>query len=216
VPDFALQPRSGLEHLLRPGVYGAGGDEPGVAITLRADLALALVMGRKDKTDDVRRRLQERFGIALPMTAQRGEDGEKGGTGAGPETLRFIWAGPGRWLAVTSTQTSAELEAALRSALSDAASVVTQTDGRCVLYVSGPRAREMLSQGVPVDIDPRVFGPGHAALTLAGHVNVHLWQLDPAPAYAFAVPRSFGASFCEWLFAAAAKYGVLVRPPLRA
>ena len=213
MPDFALQPRSGLEHLLRAGVYGAGGDEPGVAITLRADLALALVMGRKDKTDDVRRRLQERFGIALPMTAQRGEDGEKGGTGAGPETLRFIWAGPGRWLAVTSTQTSAELEAALRSALSDAASVVTQTDGRCVLYVSGPRAREMLSQGVPVDIDPRVFGPGHAALTLAGHVNVHLWQLDPAPAYAFAVPRSFAASFCEWLFAAAAKYGVLVCPP---
>jgi methylglutamate dehydrogenase subunit D len=67
-------------------------------------------------------------------------------------------------------------------------------------------------RGVPVDIDPRVFGPGDTALTLAGHINVHFWQLDLTPTYEFAVLRSFAASFCEWLFAAAAKYGVLVRP----
>jgi methylglutamate dehydrogenase subunit D len=57
-----------------------------------------------------------------------------------------------------------------------------------------------------------VFGPGDTALTLAGHINVHFWQLDLTPTYEFAVLRSFAASFCEWLFAAAAKYGVLVRP----
>jgi sarcosine oxidase gamma subunit len=40
---------------------------------------------------------------------------------------------------------------------------------------------------------------------------VHLWQVDPTPTYDFAVPRSFATSFCEGLFAASAKYGLLVR-----
>jgi sarcosine oxidase gamma subunit len=62
--------------------------------------------------------------------------------------------------------------------------------------------------GIPIDLDPQVFGPGDIALTLVGHINVHLWQADRTPTYEFAVPCSFAASFCEWLFAA---YGLLVR-----
>jgi len=65
--------------------------------------------------------------------------------------------------------------------------------------------------GIPIDLDPQVFGPGDIALTLVGHINVHLWQADRTPTYEFAVPCSFAASFCEWLFAASAKYGLLVR-----
>jgi len=64
---------------------------------------------------------------------------------------------------------------------------------------------------IPIDLDPQVFGPGDIALTLVGHINVHLWQADRTPTYEFAVPCSFAASFCEWLFAASAKYGLLVR-----
>jgi methylglutamate dehydrogenase subunit D len=69
-----------------------------------------------------------------------------------------------------------------------------------------------LGQSLPVDIDARLFRPGDTALTLAGHINVHFWQIDLSPAYEFAVPRSFAASFCEWLFAVSAKYGVVVGP----
>lgn len=208
--DFALSPRSGLEHLLLPGTRGAltdATDAPGVVVALRPDLALAFVMARKGKAADLRQRVQDRFGLTLPTTAQRVE---KSG-GLGLDSLSFIWAGPGRWLARTPTQTATSLEAMLRQELSGLASVVNQTDGRCVFRVSGPRSRDALAQGVPVDIDPRVFGPGDTALTLAGHINVHFWQLDLSPAYELAVPRSFAASFCEWLFAASAKYGLLVR-----
>ena len=70
----------------------------------------------------------------------------------------------------------------------------------------------MVAKVCGIDLDPRVFSPGDTALTLVGHTNVHLWQVDPAPTYDFAVPRSFAASFYEWLFAASAKYGMLVRP----
>jgi methylglutamate dehydrogenase subunit D len=201
VPDFALSPRSGLEHVLIPGTHGIHRDAPGVVVALRTDLALALVMARNGKTEDLRRRVQDRFDLTLPSTAQRAE---KNG-------LSFIWAGPGRWLAGTSTQTAAAFEAMLRSELSGLTAVANQADGRSVFQISGPKAHDVLAQGLPIDIDPRVFGPGDTALTLAGHINVHFWQLDRSPAYEFAVPRSFAASFCEWLLAAAAKYGVLVR-----
>ncbi len=200
MPDFALTPRSGLEHVLLPGTHGADRDTPGVVLALRTDLALVLVMARKGKTEDLRQRVQDRFDLTLPSTAQRVE---KSG-------LSFVWAGPERWLAATSTRTPAAFEAMLRSELSGFASVANQTDGRCIFQVSGPKARDTLAHGLPIDIDPRVFGPGDTALTLAGHINVHLWPLDLSPAYQLAVSRSFAASFCEWLLAASAKYGVLV------
>jgi methylglutamate dehydrogenase subunit D len=208
VADFALLPRSGLEHLLLPGAHGARTDEPGVTVALRADLALAVVMGRNGKAEDLRRQVQDRFGLMLPMTARHPErDSELRLDG-----LSFIWAGPGRWLARTPAQTPPALEATLRVALSGLASVVNQTDGRCVFHIGGPKARDVLEQGLPVDIDARRFGRGDTALTLAGHINAHLWQIDISPAYEVAVSRSFAASFCAWLFAASAKYGVLVGP----
>jgi methylglutamate dehydrogenase subunit D len=207
VSDFALAPRSGLEHLLLPGTHGAHADAPGVIVTLRTDLALALVIARKGKAEDLRQRVQDRLGVTLPTTPQHAE---KGGAPS-QDGLNFIWAGPGRWLAGTSAQAAAALEAMLRTELSGLASVMNQSDGRCVFRIGGPSAREVLAQGLPIDIDPRVFGPGDTALTLAGHVNVHFWQVDLSPVYEFAVPRSFAASFYQWLFATSAKYGVSVR-----
>jgi methylglutamate dehydrogenase subunit D len=209
VSDFTLSPpRSGLEHRLLPGRHGAGANEPGVTVALRADLALAAVMARNGKTEDLRRQVQDHFGAVLPMTARHPQSGGD----VRFDGLSFVWAGPGRWLARTPAQTAPELEATLRAALSGLASVINQTDGRSIFHIGGPKARDALSRGLPVDIDARHFGPGDTALTLAGHINVHFWQIDPSPAYEFAVPRSFAASFYEWLLAISAKYGVLVVP----
>jgi heterotetrameric sarcosine oxidase gamma subunit len=207
VADFSLFPRSGLENLLQPGTHGDRAGEPGVAVALRTDLALAYVLARNGKTGDLQKRVQVRFDLTLPMTARHLENGAH----ASLDSLNFIWAGPGRWLAGTSAQTGASLEAMLRNELSGVASVINQTDGRCVFRIAGPSVREVLAKGVPVDLDPRVFGPGDTALTLVGHINAHFWQIDRTPTYEFAVPRSFAASFCEWLFAAAASYGLAIR-----
>ena len=78
-------------------------------------------------------------------------------------------------------QPAAAFEAMLRSELSGLAAVANQADGRSVFQISGPNAHEALARNVPIDIDPRVFGPGDTALTLAGHINVHFWQLDRLP-----------------------------------
>jgi methylglutamate dehydrogenase subunit D len=212
VPDFALLPHSGLEHLVVPGSHGARTDQPGVTVVLRTDLALAMVMARNGKAEDLRQRVQDRFGLTLPMAAQRTEQGGD----LNQDGLSFIWAGPGRWLAAMdlgrSRQPAAMLEPTLRDALSGLASVTSQTDGRCVFRLSGPNARDVLAKGIPIDIDPRAFRPGDTALTLVGHIAVHFWQIDLSPAFELAVPRSFAASFCEWLFAASAQYGLSIAP----
>lgn len=204
--DFPLYARSGLEHLLQPGTRGEHAGEPGVAVTLRNDLALAYVLVRNGQTGDLQTRVRDRFGLRLPAVAQHADDGNV----ASSDSLSFVWAGPGRWLAKTSAQNGATLEATLRHELSGVASVIGQTDGRCVFRISGPSLREVLAKGLPIDLHPRTFGPGDTALTLLGHISVHFWQIDRVPTYEFAVPRSFAASFCEWLFAAAASHGLIV------
>jgi sarcosine oxidase subunit gamma len=175
-------------------------DVPGVTISEQTGLALANVMARKDKTTNVAARVRERFGVDLPMTPRRAAGGP----------IQFIWAGPGRWLAAAPNQSPATLESDLRDALVRLASVTSQSDGRSIIRVSGPKAREVLVKGVPLDLDPRAFGPDDTAVTVVAHINVHLWQSDAAPTYEFAVFRSFAASFYEWLLDAAAEFGAEV------
>ena len=74
--DFSLYARSGLEHLLHAGNRGDHTGEPGVAVALRNDLALAYVLVRNGKTGELQTRVQERFGRRLPMGAQSGPQRE--------------------------------------------------------------------------------------------------------------------------------------------
>jgi heterotetrameric sarcosine oxidase gamma subunit len=200
VSDLVLAQRSALDRVLVRGHYGVEADVPGVVISEHTGGALASVMGRKGKTADLCARAKDRFGVDLPMTPRRVADGQ----------VHFIWAGPERWLAEAPNEMPSTFERNLREALSSLASVTSQSDGRSIIRISGLKAREVLAKGVPLDLDPRVFGPGDTAMTVVGHINVHLWQADAAPTYDFAVFRSFAASFCEWLLDASAEFGVLV------
>lgn len=203
MPDFVLAPRSALDRVLVPGHYGAEGDVPGVTIAEHTELALASVMARKGKAIELAARVKEHFTTDLPMTPRRTADGR----------VHFIWAGPGRWLAAAPNQPPGTFESDLREALSGLAAVTSQSDGRSIIRVSGPKTREALAKGVPLDLDPRVFAPGDTAMTVVAHINVHLWQTDAAPTYDFAVFRSFVGSFCEWLLDAAAEFGIEVLAP---
>jgi heterotetrameric sarcosine oxidase gamma subunit len=200
VSDLVLMPRSALDRVLVPGHYGAEGDVPGVTVAEETGAALASVMARKGKTTELCARVRERFATDLPMTPRRVTDG----------AVHFIWAGPGRWLAQAPNQPPATFESDLRDNLSGLASVTSQSDGRTIIRVGGPKARDALAKGVPLDLDPRAFGPGDTAMTTVAHINVHFWQCDAVPTYDFAVFRSFAGSFCEWLLDAAAEFGIEV------
>jgi sarcosine oxidase subunit gamma len=201
VPDLVLTPCSALDRVLVPGRYGAEADEPGVTISERLGLALMSIMARKGQSKDLSARIKDRFGIDLPVTPRR----------AGDDSIHFIWCGPGRWLAGASSEAPHHFERSLRETLSGFAAVSNQSDSRSIIRVSGAKAREMLAKGVPLDLDPRVFGPGDTSMTVVAHINMHFWQHDATPTYHFAVFRSLAASFCQWLLDASAEFGVTVR-----
>jgi sarcosine oxidase subunit gamma len=180
-----------------PGRYGADAGPPGVIVSERRGLALATVMARK-RHEGLAERVRAIFSVDPPVMPRRVASG----------SVAFLWAGPGHWLAVAEQEEGHRFEARLREALANLASVSNQSDGRVVIRVTGPKARDALAKGIPLDLHPSSFGPGHAAVTLAAHIGVHIWQLDDAPTYELAMSRSFASSFWHWLMEGAAEFGV--------
>jgi sarcosine oxidase subunit gamma len=196
MPDFRLLPQSALATQVRPVRPPA--KDPGVTIALRTDLALATVMARKGRNDALLQRVHDAFGLELPSLPRRSAVG----------SLAFVWAGPGHWLACSNGEEGQILEARLRTHLSEFAAACGQSDGRAIIRITGPRARDALAKGVPIDLHPRAFKPGDAAVTVVAHIGVHFWQIDDVPSYEFCVFRSFAPSFWQWLAEACAEFGV--------
>lgn len=194
MPD--LTPRSAFIGL--PGRSGRTEGEPGVTVRPRDDLAMAKLIARKGRADDLAAAIRSRYGLELPTTPKRVEQGG----------LAFIWSGPGQWLAVAEDRR--DLARELAETIGAFAAVSDQSDGLAVLRISGPRARDALIKGVGLDLHPRAFGPGDAAVTVIAHVGAQLWQLDDRPTYEIAIYRSFAGSLWRWLEASAAEFGCAV------
>jgi sarcosine oxidase subunit gamma len=182
-----------------PAALGAN-RAPGVTIAERTGVSLCSVLARKGAEAKLADRVSQTFGVELPRAPRY--------TGSG--SIAFAWAGPLQCLALGNKIEGREFEAHLRSSLAGLASVIDQSDGRTIVRISGPRARDALAKGVLVDLHPSVFQPGHTAISTISNVGVHFWQLDLAPTYEFAMFRSLAVSFWEWLVDAAAEFGVSV------
>ena len=188
--------------MLEPGRTGKTGGPPGLIVReCRGERSASLVARR-----GAARRLSEAalasFGVPLPMTP-------RATLGRG---VTFLWAGPAQWL-VEATAGEPELEEFLGAAFVGLASVCEQSDSRIVLEVAGPRVREVLAKGLPIDLHPELFGSGDVALTAVAHVGVQLRQITDAPSYRLAVPRSHFGSFWHWLASSAAEFGCEVVAP---
>jgi sarcosine oxidase subunit gamma len=194
VSDRPLHPASALAGLALPGRYGKGG-EPGIVIAERSGLGLATVAARKGAP--VRGAVKASYRVDLPDDSTVVQ---------GPE-VSFVGYGPGQWLAVSEKLAGDGLAQDLKHRLKGLASVSDQSGGRTVLRLSGPRARDVLAKGLPIDLHPRAFGPGSAATSTISLMGVQLWQVDDAPSYDIALFRSLSASFWRWLTASAAEFG---------
>jgi sarcosine oxidase subunit gamma len=205
VSDRTLNPVSALAGLAYPGRYGKAGGAPGVTIAERTGLGLATVAARKGQETALKAAVREAYGVALP-------DGSA--IVHGPE-VSFLGYGPGQWLAVSESLAGEALAAALAARLKGLASISDQNGGRAVIRISGPRARDVLAKGLPLDLDARAFEPGDGATSTISLMGVQLWQVDAAPTYDIALFRSVSGSFWRWLTASAAEYGYEVAPPAR-
>jgi sarcosine oxidase subunit gamma len=192
-----LNPRSPLQDIARPGRFGRRDGAPGVVVSERAGLGLATVAARKGQADALGARVRDLYGVTLPARSV---------AASGP-SVSFIGTGPGQWLAVSEVLPNEELAMELAGQLEGLASVADQCGGRAVVRLSGPRARDVLAKGLPIDLDARVFAAGSAATSVIGHMGVQLWQVDEAPTYDIALFRGYADSFWRWLTASAAEFG---------
>jgi heterotetrameric sarcosine oxidase gamma subunit len=136
-------------------------------------------------------------GGSLPLHAKRIANG----------SVSAAWAGPGHWLMADEGGTPDDFEERPQYSLAGLASVTGQSDGRSIMRVSGPMVRRMLAKMIPIDLHPREFLPGDAALTVASHINVHFWLTEDGAAFEFAVFRSLAAAFIERLAEASEEFG---------
>jgi sarcosine oxidase, subunit gamma len=130
------------------------------------------------------------FGLALPENACQAR------TDAGRAAL---WLGPGEQLLLAQASEARRIQADLDLALQGLAhSLVDVSQRQVALLVSGPRARDILASGCPLDLDPGAFPVGMCARTLFARAEVVLWR-HGAEEYHLEVARSFSDYVLEWM-----------------
>jgi sarcosine oxidase subunit gamma len=155
-----------------------------------------MVSLRADPMSPAAEAIERVLGAALPRTA--GDVGTHG-------QHSVLWQGPDEWLVVSQTSADA-LVAALRARLADAhAAVVDVSANRTVIELEGAAARAVLQKGCPLDLHPRVFGPGRAVTTTLARVPLVLWQVGP-DSYLLLPRTSFADYVARWLLDAGQEF----------
>lgn len=178
---------------IEPGVYGAeNADGPAVTIDERRGLHILHLAGDLDDADFP---TLARGALGLPLPQLAGETRDN-------RAVRILWLAPDRWLAVSA-------HAIDMSALSAIAAVNDVAQGRTVLRLAGPKVRDLLRKGCPLDLDPAAFPSGRAAATLLGHLNV-IMDCVADDSFDLYVTRSYDQFVRDWLVRAAKEFGVRV------
>jgi heterotetrameric sarcosine oxidase gamma subunit len=195
--SFAGQERFALHGLTTAGRHGVTTGTAGVRIEEVTDIAFASVISKREKGFMLINAVNTAFGVALPDGPRRATRG----------AVTFVGTGPGQWLASAQGADAAGFVTRLRGRISPFAAVSDQSDSRLVLRLSGPRVRDTLMKGVPVDLHPKAFKAGDIACTQVAYIGVQLDMLDDAPTYLLTGPRSMAGTLWSWLSASAAEFG---------
>lgn len=194
-----VQRRSALAEVYTVGATGGAPGEPGIVLAERRPLSIVHAAGNPADeafSDGVK----SATGCVLPAEANTfGRSGNDA----------VIWLAPTRFLCVSPDQGAGVLEGALRVACGEAGAIIDVSHGRTVTRVSGPRARDMLMKGPPIDLHPSVFKPGSAAQSNMAHCGVLVTCVedDTFDVYCF---RAFGQHLWEWLCEASLEFGYSV------
>ena len=122
--------------------------------------------------------LEAAMGVTLPAAPKR----------IAHQGADILWNGPGQWLVLGEL----DLPAAH-------AAITEQTDGLCLLSLSGPHAVEILKRLLPIDIAR--FGADEVAITSAAHIGVRVWRENEN--FILACFRSFGGALHHAIMQAA-------------
>ncbi|ETF03710.1 sarcosine oxidase subunit gamma [Advenella kashmirensis W13003] len=155
-----------------------------VQLTERPLVALLNVRGSPDDAAFVSI-IRNTTGITLPICPN---------TTAESDTHCALWLAPDEWLLRAKRLAPDDLASRLEHALSGIFSAITdQSSAYCVLHLRGPKTRELLAKGCPLDLHPRVFGAGRCAQSHYFKTTFLLRCLDSTEGgtWEFIVRRSF-------------------------
>jgi len=154
-----------------------------------------------NNTPGVRQAITNTLGLALP---------EQPCTCVNNENLRILWIGPDEWQILSTTQEASTLETVLRQALAGKHFAVTDVSSNYqIMQLTGEAARDVLAQGCPLDLHPRVFNPGQCVGSHYFKAAIWLWQTDNRPSYELLIRRSFAGYVWLMLERASAEYTLL-------
>ena len=189
---------SALYGVVLPGRYGQQGGAPGVSATELTGFELATLTARKGRSKELAQAVSDVFSLDLPMTPRLVD---------GP-AITMLWTGSYQWLAIAKQVPPQGIVKLLAGPLQPHAAIADQSHARTILRLTGPRVRDCLAKGIPIDLHPRTFKPGDTAATVVAHIGIQIWQTDSDPTYEVAVFRGFAVSLWRWLEVSAAEYGL--------
>ena len=106
----------------------------------------------------------------------------------------------GHWiLRIDEGQQSDVLQTLEKAAAGLSHSFVDVSDMYCRIRLTGSEAREVLAQGVGIDIHPRVFPAGSTARTALARITAQLHCVDDRPTYIVNVYSSYQRYISDWL-----------------
>jgi sarcosine oxidase subunit gamma len=166
---------------------------------------LSMVNLRVDPAGPVAGRIAALLGVELPTEPN---------TVASSPAWSVLWLGPDEWLVLGPDGAAPDLVELLRGLLAgQRGSAVDLSANRTTIELTGPSAREVLEQGCPLDLHPRVFGPGRCVQTMLARAQVVIWRPasdaadgGPGETFRLLVRGSFAGYLAAWLTDAAGEY----------
>lgn len=199
--DFAWTSRSALQAGFKPGRHGEKAGPAGIRMTELTGFALTQVQARRGRWADVEAAAQGLFDVAAPAMPS---------AATGPKAT-LIWSGPQQFLVLVADGYGTEGLERLTEAFAGSASLSNQSDGRALIRIAGPRARDLLAKVCSVDLHPKVFPIGGAAATSIDHTGVNLWRSadeEGSAVFDLLVFSTFAISLWHTLLDHAAEFGV--------
>lgn len=115
--------------------------------------------------------------------------------------------GPDEWLLIGAAAESAQIEEAIRAALHGSFfSLVDIGHRNLAVEIAGPRARDVINAGCPLDLHDRTFPPGSATRSLFGKAEIILMRPGADHAYRMECWRSFAPYVGALLIEAAREF----------
>ncbi len=206
----AYRLRSPLDHLSLAARAKAEAAHTGTGVVLSEIPHPGLINVRGDASDKAFVAAVEKAIKLTPPTTPNTVAGE-------PSHIRMMWLGPDEWLVITQPGGGEPAMTALWQNLKGGklhAAVTDSSEARTCIRIDGPRAREVLAKGCPIDLHPSVFSAGQAAQCIVAKCGVMLTQTaetkNTDATYELYVLRSFATYLWTWLEDASQEFGVRV------